>query len=317
MSCLLLAAVAALREGAPVTAPTSNQRILVDRTDGPIHYRHIVRTNPNVHLHIAEIDLTDPRVRIRLCPGGDDPDGPAGYWNTSLQTVRAIAQREHLAIAVNGNYFHCKDSRYLAGRKIPYFVGNWAYLTGFAMSDGRLLSSKDAGEASMIVDKNGKVRIGYFHAGGYDDPKHDAPPPDARQIVSGFGVLVNDGQLAQQLDNDAVPRTVVGIDAVGKKLVLLVVDGRRPDYSIGLTGRQVAQEMIDLGCRWVLNLDGGGSSTMVMREGVMREGVMRDAGNPSEVKLVNRPSDGHDLPISMSFERAVGCALGVEVKEKN
>jgi hypothetical protein len=307
LGCLLVLAVAALREDAPPTAPASGERVLVDRTDGPIRYRHIVRANPNLHLHIAEIDLTDPRVRIRVCPGGDDPDGD-GYWNTSLQTVRAIAQREHLTIAVNGNFFHCKDSRSIAGRKIPYFVGNWAHITGFAMRDGRLMSWKDAGEGTVIVDKRGKVRIGYFHAGGFDDPKHDAAPPDAWQMVSGFGVLVSDGRpVKQMLDHDAVPRTVVGIDGEGKKLVLLVADGRRPDYSVGLTGEQVANEMIDLGCRWVLNLDGGGSSTMVMRDGT----------DPNEVKLLNRPSDGHDLPISMSFERAVGCALGVEIKEKD
>jgi hypothetical protein len=306
LGCLLLAAMAALREEAPATAPAVGERVLVDRTNGPIRYRHIVRTNPNLHLHIVQIDLTDPRVRIRVCPGGDDPDGD-GYWNTSLQTVRAIAQRENLAIAVNGNFFHCKDSRSIAGRKIPYFVGNWAHVTGFAMSDGRLLSWKDAGEGSMLVDKHGKVRIGYLHAGGFDDPKHDAAPTDAWQMVSGFGLLVSDGKpVAHMLDHDAVPRTVVGIDGEGKKLVLLVADGRRPDYSVGLTGEQVAQEMIKLGCRSVLNLDGGGSSTM----------VMRDPSDPSEAKLMNRPSDGHDLPISMSFERAVGCALGVQIVEK-
>jgi hypothetical protein len=41
-----------------------------------------------------------------------------------------------------------------------------------------------------------------------------------------------------------------------------------------------------------------------------------EAPNESnEPKLLNRPSDGHDLPISMSFERAVACAVGVEIVE--
>jgi exopolysaccharide biosynthesis protein len=252
-----------------------------------------------MHIHVVTIDLTDPRVRVRVCPGGGDPDGEEGYWNTSLQTVRAIAQRERLVVAVNGNFFQCKDTRSIAGRKIPYFVGNWARASGLAMSDGRLWSSHDEGEGTILVDKAGRVRIGYFH-------HDDAALREAQQMASGFGVLVSDGQLVPQVfDRDVAPRTAVGIDAHGKKLVMLVADGRRADYSVGLTSAQVSKEMIDLGCRWVLNLDGGGSSTM----------VMRSADESNEPRLLNRPSDGHDLPISMSFERAVACAVGVEIVE--
>ena len=58
-------------------------------------------------------------------------------------------------------------------------------------------------------------------------------------------------------------------------LVLVVVDGRSPGYSAGVTLTGLAQIMGDLGATTAYNLDGGGSSTMVL-----------------DGKLVNRPQGG-------------------------
>jgi hypothetical protein len=76
------------------------------------------------------------------------------------------------------------------------------------------------------------------------------------------------------------PRTAVGITATGG-VILAVVDGRQPRHSVGLTLPETAELMRELGAQSALNLDGGGSSTMVI------EGV-----------VVNRPSDGRERPVS-------------------
>jgi len=62
--------------------------------------------------------------------------------------------------------------------------------------------------------------------------------------------------------------------------------------------------MIRMRCSTALNLDGGGSSTLVMKN---------TDGIPT---LINRPSDGHDLIVPMSFERAVANVFGVTVSIK-
>lgn len=59
------------------------------------------------------------------------------------------------------------------------------------------------------------------------------------------------------------PRTLVGVKADGA-LVFMVVDGRRPGTSEGITGRQAARLMQDAGCVDAAFLDGGASSTMVI-----------------------------------------------------
>ncbi|WP_283134258.1 phosphodiester glycosidase family protein [Rhizohabitans arisaemae] len=79
------------------------------------------------------------------------------------------------------------------------------------------------------------------------------------------------------------PRTLAGVGR-GGRLILVTVDGRKPESSVGATMHEAARLMLWLGAREAINLDGGGSTTMVV-------------GN----KVRNRPSDGR--------ERTVGDAL--------
>jgi flagellar hook assembly protein FlgD len=69
------------------------------------------------------------------------------------------------------------------------------------------------------------------------------------------------------------PRTAVGQRADGR-IVMLVVDGRRPGYSAGMTNFELAQAMIRLGAVTASALDAGGSSTMAF-----------------DGQLLSRPSD--------------------------
>ncbi|MFG2629448.1 phosphodiester glycosidase family protein [Streptomyces sp. NPDC048473] len=63
------------------------------------------------------------------------------------------------------------------------------------------------------------------------------------------------------------PRTVAGVRADGT-LLLVVFDGRRPGVSEGVTLPEAAKYLVSLGAVEALNLDGGGSSTIVVRDRV-------------------------------------------------
>ena len=252
-----------------------------------ITYRHEVREKPPLHMHVVTVDLTHPDVKLVVRPGGDDPDG-AGPWQTILKPTSTIAAREKLDIAVNGDFFGAKDRLPLVG---SYFEGNWARVTGMAMSDGKLWAAK-GGRSALVVDAAGRVTIGPLAAA----------PPEARQIVGGSSMVLVRGKVTIGADAPA-PRTGVGIDPAGRKLVLLVVDGRRLSHSAGISQRQLGEELLKLGCSEGLNLDGGGSTTLVMRD--------REA---DQWQLLNRPSDGHDAPLPMSVERPVANVLGVIVE---
>lgn len=81
------------------------------------------------------------------------------------------------------------------------------------------------------------------------------------------GELFTSDQLARN------PRTGVGQLRDGR-ILLVVVDGRRPGYSVGMTSFELAQAMVRLGAQTASGLDAGGSSTMAF-----------------DGRLLNRPSD--------------------------
>ena len=70
------------------------------------------------------------------------------------------------------------------------------------------------------------------------------------------------------------PRTAIGSSQDRKYLIMAVVDGRQQGYSIGIDLYDLAALMKEFGCSDAINLDGGGSSTMIVED-----------------RIVNRPSD--------------------------
>lgn len=100
--------------------------------------------------------------------------------------------------------------------------------------------------------------------------------------VGGAPLLLRDGQPVGICNSGCgvQPRTGVGVTANGN-ILLVVVDGRQRRWSVGTTVEQFTRIMRGLGAVTALNLDGGGSSEMVV-----------------EGEVVNRPSDGRERLIS-------------------
>ncbi|WP_320776020.1 phosphodiester glycosidase family protein, partial [Streptomyces sp. CRN 30] len=103
--------------------------------------------------------------------------------------------------------------------------------------------------------------------------------------VGGTPVLSGGRPLPGLDDGTAAVRTVAGIADGGRRLLLVALDGA-PEYRRGLTVAETAALMLGLGARQALNLDGGGSSTLVARE--------RGA---SAVSVRNHPSGGAERPV--------------------
>ncbi|SDJ41022.1 Predicted protein [Nonomuraea maritima] len=116
--------------------------------------------------------------------------------------------------------------------------------------------------------------------------------PDLHVMAGSVG-LVRNGRIAITAKRDGHnsmnmilrrhPRTLLGTTKDGS-LILATIDGRRPGDTIGANFVEAAQFMRWLGATQAINLDGGGSTAMVVGR-----------------KVVNRPSDG--------AERAIGDAL--------
>lgn len=91
---------------------------------------------------------------------------------------------------------------------------------------------------------------------------------DVAFAIGGGYILARDGKL-ETLPDDSLytsrhPRTAVGIKPDGS-MVWMTVDGRQSNVSTGVKGKTLAQLLLDMGCTWVMNMDGGGSSSMVVK----------------------------------------------------
>ncbi|MFG1977456.1 phosphodiester glycosidase family protein [Nonomuraea fuscirosea] len=103
-----------------------------------------------------------------------------------------------------------------------------------------------------------------------------------KAAMSGRQLIVADGEPLDlpPENNTPEPRTAVGFSADGSKMWLVAVDGRQPEFSRGLGLDELGEMMVKLGAHTALNLDGGGSTTLVVRE-----------PGQKQADLVNRPSD--------------------------
>jgi hypothetical protein len=111
--------------------------------------------------------------------------------------------------------------------------------------------------------------------------------PQLGEIIEAIGGgprLVREGKVSvewqdeaftRQFDSSRYPRSAVGFS--DKSLFLVTVDGRQPGRSEGMTLDELAWLMLDLGCKEALNLDGGGSTEMLIKG-----------------RVANSPSDGRE-----------------------
>jgi hypothetical protein len=69
--------------------------------------------------------------------------------------------------------------------------------------------------------------------------------------------------------NTRHPRSAVGFNQDSSKVYFVVVDGRQPNLSVGMTLDELANLMLSIGAYNAVNLDGGGSSTLVVHNQVV------------------------------------------------
>ena len=167
-------------------------------------------------------------------------------------------------------------------------------------------STMSTGSGNNPIPVNGLVLSGHGTAGNYLS-QHvfisdtigvllELLPDEGRlwQLVGGTPRIIRNGSKSIEYVQEGVnasfasdrhPRTAVGINADSSRIFYFVVDGRQSGYSVGMSLYELADYMLEWGVFQGVNLDGGGSSTMVVRG-----------------EVINSPSDA-------AGERSVANAL--------
>ncbi len=196
----------------------------------------------------------------------------------SRMATSEIARQEGVLAAVNGTFFNMKEG----------------YNVHYVRVDDSIVAVTDEGEFGIRA-------TGIFTATGetadilpWGPEREDAGVVSAEDAIVSGPLLIDDGE-DMPLDSinfnaNRHPRTMVGITA-GEHMLLVVVDGRQPGYADGMSLFELRALAHSLGCTDALNLDGGGSTTLVV------------AGEGSD-GVVNRPSGKVQRPVpSILFVR--------------
>jgi hypothetical protein len=251
-----------------------------------ITYIRDVRQQPRpLVIHVVQIDLTTPGLSFLVTPS-DPVDG----HEVRAQTVSEFLVKYDLQLAINGDFFwpwwYHTIFDYYPHDNDPTDVN------GFAASRGTIYSEEQSDDPRPTLYLSQDNRAGI-----------DQPIEAVYNALSGLPLIVENGHISDQIKPDEYyagvnPRTAVGLDRARKTLLLFIVDGRQPNYSEGVTLPELAQIAIDYGVDEALNLDGGGSSTLVIED---------QLGKP---QILNSPIHA-SLP---GVERPVGNHLGVWVR---
>jgi len=255
----------------PFVADTSHTQIV---TRGVVR-RYIHTPTGPWAIHVLEVDLS--RCLTAVAVNGSD--SAAGRIKTSAM-LADLAKRRRVVGGINGDFFSLAN-----GTPVNILV-----------VDGRMLTPPVA-QPALAFDSSGAPRIATFHLSGTT-----LTPFYPMEAVGGRPELVRDSVVLRGVDSEGQasfnvgrnPRTAVGIARHGRRLILVVVDGRQMPYSDGMSLRELANLMLALGARDAINLDGGGSSTL----------VYADPSSNNTLTIANRPSDKEG-------ERAVGDALAI------
>ena len=209
-----------------------------------------------LQVRAARIDLREPGIRFFVTPSnGDAPGEVNGRRSTQFMTEFKVQ------LAINASFFGGK-----------FDVGAEQDVVGLSMSNGDMYSEPDH-RAALLISKDNRAWIAQ-------------PPKDvdkAYNAVAGDTIIVQEGRnIVDREARDGFtgglhPRTAAGITRDGRYLILMTTDGRQAGYSEGTSKAETAEWLIKLGV-WVgLNLDGGGSTNLVIE------------GPDGQPKLINHP----------------------------
>ncbi len=211
-----------------------------------VYYRKTHVLPRTMIAHIVTVDLTCKNIKVLVTP----PEKGDKETPLRARTTKQFANEFGVQIAINGDGFTPWWSNHL----FDYYPhpGDPVRPLGLAASNSRQYGDYSPKSPILYINERKEASFG-------------TPTRKVYNAISGMSWLVRDKQVVEDLnDTRAAPRTAVGLDGPGTRLIMIVVDGRQPFYSEGATIAELAELMLFYGGDNAIMLDGGGSSTMVI-----------------------------------------------------
>ena len=235
-----------------------------------ISEQHITMLDKNgnqVQGYAAVVDLSNKNTGIMASYKDYDSTGKWGFQTVRDQAVAAEKKTDkRIVAATNGDYFNMSTGEPL----------------GALVMNGKQVKAATAGADpyyfAILNDGTAEIR-------GIGDSMDDV-----QEAIGAPVKLVSGGQAVEGCDDSTkLPVNSVGIKEDGT-VIFLGADGRQAPKSIGLTHKELADVLVNMGCVEALYLDGGGSYTYAS----VSEGA-------SEMTVKNSPSDGIERKVSSAI----------------
>ncbi|MGF1503796.1 MAG: phosphodiester glycosidase family protein [Chloroflexi bacterium] len=246
---------------------------LTQTLEDGITYRREIRDDPRpLVIHIVSIDLTTAQVDFLVTP----PE-LTGEYHVYAETTCDFIVEHGAFLAINADTFQPFTARG------PYFsypqTGDPVRMTGINASEGTRYAGLDD-KGMLNITRDNQVTFSAHPQQG-----------DLYNAVSG-PLIVEDGEPRTDRQDELDPRTAAGI--AGETLLLVVIDGRQPGYSAGMTLPELAALFVELGAEYAINLDGGGSTTLAVADESSERGC-RTLNTPVDAGLIGsmRPVGNH------------------------
>ena len=256
-----------------------------------IEYVQFEQRSPRIlKMAAVRVDLTTPGLRFQMSQRDKDWGKPMPGFEkkyvirTKRKTCRQfmeefVARGDNMVVAVNATPF---------GPWEPPWTHTYADGQGLLIDNGILVAPPIRKRPGFIAKKDGTFTFATFNKD--DDLSH------IKHAISGFSTILEKGKIIARKDERLAPRTGYGLSADCKTFYILTADGRQPQYSMGLSQYEVAEMLYYLGASDALNMDGGGSTTLYIRD---------QAGMKRLTHYIN------------GYERLVGGALGIIIDKEN
>ncbi len=241
-----------------------------------ITYERQIRQSPRpMVVHVVTVDLRQKGISFLVTPGDSKAELPL-----KARTTSQFLKEFDLQLAINGDGF----TPWHANGPLDYYphTGDRVAPIGLAASKGVVYSDSTGPEPTLYISRTNQARF-------------NTPSGKIYNAISGNQMLVERGKSLVSQTSEPQPRTAIGLDKRGRRLVIIVVDGRQPGYSEGATLTELAKLLIEHGAYSAMNLDGGGSTTLALES---------KNGSPN---LLNSPIHS-SIP---GRERPVGNHLGI------
>lgn len=250
--------------------------------NGSVRYiREIYQTPRKMIVHVFVVDTHYEKMKFLVTPPKHNSDAAP----LCAQTTSEFLEGQALQIAINGDGYTHVDPLSVPGLSCPN-ERDLLNPNSFAASRGKIYSQQWDKRPIMYINANNEVTF-------------NAPKGSIYNAISGDRMLVEKGNIPAGLDNSVLqPRTAIGVNENGRWMLLIVVDGRQPGYSEGCTLTELAGMLIKYGgVHNAINLDGGGSSVMVIEQN-------------GKAEILSSPIEGGIA----GHERLVANHFGIEIK---